>query len=595
MDMRSSAAFLRQRWRPLIAMGAVGLALGVLYVALVPPQLGSSALLLFPGGSDAPGDDEAVTQVHLIRSTPALGRAGKSVTPTLSAAEVKERIKVDAKTSKLIEIRAFSHSARQAQVLSQAVAEAYLATLRDTASSPAAVPADLRSREKTLMNELKALKTQIDATEARLQGEDATSSEGRQDARLLGQLTSNQADISLRLDKVREAAAATPNGASVTPDLIQPAAPATGPSPLRRRLTWALAGALLAVAGTALVLLIRRRRDPRLRARDDLADAVGSRLLAVVRSRPQRSVAAWLALFETYEPSAEEAWAFRQVFRALAGSADAREPARTGTKRTQGRVEHPRSLTVVALAGDQRGVAVGPQLAVFAASLGITNRLIVATRHDSAASLWAACATDRGSKLRTGLVLEAGTEGATPAQSASPRPVGDALGGRLNGGGGAKESRLQEALDDYSVVNPPHGTDYSVAHPPGGATEAAQHEAEPTTEPHEMLVDRSVDLTIVFTVADRREPTLQGVPATAVTVLAISPGVGTREDLARLAVAVDDSGRRVDGVVVADPDPSDRTTGRRTLEERALQAPLPVRMTGTSRVSMSASGRRKAR
>jgi hypothetical protein len=80
-----------------------------------------------------------------------------------------------------------------------------------------------------------------------------------------------------------------------------------------------------------------------------------------------------------------------------------------------------------------------------------------------------------------------------------------------------------------------------------------------------------------------------------VTLLAISPGAATREELARLAVAVDDSGRQINGVVVADPEPSDRTTGRRTLDKRALQAPLPVRMTGGSRMSMSPSGRRTAR
>ena len=187
---------------------------------------------------------------------------------------------------------------------------------------------------------------------------------------------------------------------------------------------------------------------------------------------------------------------------------------------------------------------------------------MVATRHDSVASLWAACASDRSLKLRSGLVLEAGTEGATPIRDASANPTSDGLTRPLNGRG-AKESRL--------------------------------HETQARTELHEMQSSRSVDLTIVFAVADPKEPTLQGVPATAATILAISPGVGTREELARLAIAVDDEGRRIDGVVVADPDPSDRTTGRHTLDERALQTPLPVRMTGPSQVGMSASSRRKAR
>lgn len=585
MDVRSSTAFLRRRWRPLVTMGVVGAALGVLYVTLVPAPLASSTLLLFPGTSQdetTPGEDETATQVHIVRSIPVLVRAGKSVKPALSAGEVKQRIKVDAKTSKLIEIRAFSRSAEQAQALSQAVAEAYLTTLQKDTHSLDALPADVRSREKDLTKQLKDVRTQINAATERLQGEDPTSSAGIRDAQLLTQLTVQQTDALVRLDKVKGAANETPSGASELPDIIQPAAPATGPSLPGRLLTWTVAGALLAVAGTALVLVIRRLRDPRVRARDDLADAVGSSLLAVVRSRPQRSVAGWLALFETYEPSAEDAWAFRQVLRALAGSGD-RDPTRTSTKRSPGRLEHPASLTVVALSGDQRGAAVGPQLAAFAASLGIATRFTVATRHDSVASLYAACATGRSSELRPGLVLEAHTEGATPTQDASPHPMDAPLAKPLNGGG-ARESRLQEALGDYSVV-----------HPPRGMKETAQQEAAAEAELQEIATQPSVDLTIVFAVADRREPTLLEAPSTAVTMLAISPGVGTREELARLAVAVDDAGGRIDGVVIADPDPSDRTTGRRTLDERALQAPLPVRLTGPSRVSMSPSGRRKAR
>jgi hypothetical protein len=63
-------------------------------------------------------------------------------------------------------------------------------------------------------------------------------------------------------------------------------------------------------------------------------------------------------------------------------------------------------------------------------------------------------------------------------------------------------------------------------------------------------------------------------------VLAIATGAATEEELARLAVVVDDAGRRIDGIVVTDPDRSDRTTGRYALEERPRQAALPMRLTG---------------
>ena len=571
LDVRSSAAFLGQRWRTLVAMGVLGAVLGAVYVILVPAQLSSTTLLLFPGSSGVPGEseEETLTQVHIVRSTPVLDKAGQSVNPVLSATEVRRRVKVEARTSQLIEVQAFSSNAAQAQELSQAVAEAYLTTLQENATNPVAV--GLGSREKSLTNQLKELQARIDETTERLQDGDSTTSDRRRDDTLLGELTAQRSDVLVRLDKIKEALDEIPEGSADRPTIIQPAAPATGASLIGRLLTWTVAGALVAAAATAPLLLFRRRRDPRLRARDDMADAVGSSLLAVVRSHPRRSVAGWLALFETHEASPEEAWAFRQVLRGLADLTD-RDPARTGAKRVPGRVEHPRSLTVIALSGDQRAVAVGPQLAAFAASVGIATRFTFATRHDTAAPLFAACAMDRGTELRPGLVLGAGTDDAAISSDLPPRPPDDAFGGPFNGGS-ARESRLQEALGHYSVAQAQRG----------GA------------EQQEMRRRRPVDLTIVFAVADRRAPNLRDIPATAATLLAISPGVGTREDLARLAVAVDDAGSRINGVVVADPDPSDRTTGRRTLDERALQTPLPVRVTGSSQVPMPASGPRKPR
>jgi hypothetical protein len=89
-----------------------------------------------------------------------------------------------------------------------------------------------------------------------------------------------------------------------------------------------------------------------------------------------------------------------------------------------------------------------------------------------------------------------------------------------------------------------------------------------------------VDFTVVLVVVDRDAPDLAHVPRSAVTVLSVSSGAATAEDLARAAVTADESGRLVSGVVVADPDAADRTTGRLLQHERAQQAALPSRLTG---------------
>jgi capsular polysaccharide biosynthesis protein len=91
------------------------------------------------------------------------------------------------------------------------------------------------------------------------------------------------------------------------------------------------------------------------------------------------------------------------------------------------------------------------------------------------------------------------------------------------------------------------------------------------------------DLIVYIAVLDRRRPELYLYGANdAVTLLALTPGSATAEDLARLAVAVDDAGHPLGGLIVANPDPLDRTTGRVLPTERAQQVPLPSLMTGSA-------------
>jgi capsular polysaccharide biosynthesis protein len=649
MDGRSTADLLRQRWRVLAVGAFLGVLVGVAYATLVPVQLASRALVLLPssaggsGGDSTGGSGEIVTQVQIVLSTPVLGRAGQAVTPRLSAAQVLDRITVDAATSQLIEIEGYSPKADAAQALTQAVAEAYVSTrLANAKSVTGATVGDLTVRRTALTAQVGNLQDQINATNQRLETEDPKSPAGLRDAQLKTQLVAEQAETGTRLDKVKNdlAASGVLTADSSVASIIQSAAPAIGPGRVQGLVTWGFAGALIGAAVAALVVAVRARRDPRLRARDDLADAVGSTVLADVRSRPQRSVAEWSALFETYQASAVDAWAFRQLLRALTTPQDQLPSGRAGAKRGGGRVEHPRSVAVIALSGDPRGLAVGPQLAAFAASLGLSTRFVVASGHDSAASLWAACSTERASDLRPGLALEARTE--------APVPIGQALvplngasfddivtGSAMNGShlgagatgpspadasaiastidaisstieailgsskelGAAGDETPSNAVPDHGFSDrdvPDHGVpDDEPERSPVAPEPAPVVSTVPASLPKLRVVPKhhSADLTIVLVVADSDEPELHKVPPTEVTLLALAPGVASREQLARVAVAVDDGGRRIDGVVVANPDPSDRTTGRRTLDERARQAPLPVRITGIGQAPMSGNER----
>ncbi len=89
-----------------------------------------------------------------------------------------------------------------------------------------------------------------------------------------------------------------------------------------------------------------------------------------------------------------EAWAYRQVLRTLT-PVESQGKGRKGNTRQSVQLEHPRSVTVLSLSGDDRALAIAPQLAVFASSLGIVTRLVVAGDQGGAASLRAACAGER--------------------------------------------------------------------------------------------------------------------------------------------------------------------------------------------------------
>jgi len=68
-------------------------------------------------------------------------------------------------------------------------------------------------------------------------------------------------------------------------------------------------------------------------------------------------------------------------------------------------------------------------------------------------------------------------------------------------------------------------------------------------------------LTVIVEVVDSREPRLSRSSRATATVLGVSAGAATAEQLARVAVGVAATGRDISGALVANPLPSDRTTG----------------------------------
>jgi capsular polysaccharide biosynthesis protein len=294
-------------------------------------------------------------------------------------------------------------------------------------------------------------------------------------------------------------------GSPVRATILQPALNATAPSRITQWLVYGVLGVLIGGLIGAIVVLAAGRRDRRLSERDHIADSIGVPVLASVRVGQPSDAAGWTKLFEDYQPGAADAWRLRKALRQLwLTGADHVDHGAGGS-----------SLSVLSLSSDPKALTLGPQLAVFAASLGIPTVLVVGPQQD----------TNATAVLRT-------------ACAAPPEP--------------SRRSR-------YLRVT-------------------ASDQGEST----DWLQQPGAGLTIAVAVVDGETPRVADTMRAATTVLGVSAGAVTAEQLARVAASAAMDSRDIAGILVADPNPADHTTGRVPELSRSTHRRMPTRVTGLS-------------
>jgi capsular polysaccharide biosynthesis protein len=292
-------------------------------------------------------------------------------------------------------------------------------------------------------------------------------------------------------------------GPPVQARILQPALNATV-TPLSIRLVVGGGlGALLGLLIGAIVVLATGRRDRRLKERDEIADSIGIPVLASISVGHPSDAAGWVRLLEDYEPGAVDAWRLRKALRYL---------GLTDLNRTDLAAGSGFSLAVLSLSSDPKALALGPQLAVFAASMGIPTVLVIGPQQDvnATAMLRAAC-------------------------SAQLKPSG-------------RSRNLQVTVSDH-------------------------HHADQLP---------STGLAVMVGVVDGQTPQVADTMRATATALGVSSGAATAEQLARVTANAAADGRDITGVLVADPDPDDHTTGRLPEMARPAHRKMPTRITSVS-------------
>ncbi len=280
--------------------------------------------------------------------------------------------------------------------------------------------------------------------------------------------------------------------------LLQPATTASGTPRVEALIVTGFLGGLAGLLIGVIVAVAVSRRDRRLRARDEIANSIGLPVLASLPAARPSDAGGWVRLMQEYQPEAVHAWQLRRALRRV------------------GMQEHlfgdsSVSLAVLSLASDPGALALGPQLAVFASSLGVPTALVIGPQQDenAVAALRTACAVP----------LKASPSGRDQPQVA-----------------------VCEA-DEFARLP-------------------------------------SVALTVVVAVVDGQAPQMPDTVRTTGTVLGVSAGAATAEQLARTAVSAAIDGRELLGIFVANPDPADQTTGQVPLLARPARHRMPTRMNG---------------
>jgi capsular polysaccharide biosynthesis protein len=177
----------------------------------------------------------------------------------------------------------------------------------------------------------------------------------------------------------------------VVATVFQLANTATVSSKLKALLITGLIGAFAGVVLGGVASIAIGRKDRRLRQRDEIANSIGIPVLASLPVGHPTDAAGWAKLVTEYRPRAVYGWQLRTAMDQLGITGQAQ--SRYGYDGPDGDGRGV-SVAVVSLSSDPGAVALGPQLAAFAASQGIATALVVGPQEDTkaTATLRAACA-----------------------------------------------------------------------------------------------------------------------------------------------------------------------------------------------------------
>ena len=505
-----------ERERAVVVCVVLGIGVATASTLASPPRYTANTLvLLSQSGTDAAGNPirNIDTETEIASSAEVLAIASRNLDPAPNVDELAEAVRVTETTPDILRITAVADSPSRAIAIANASADAY----RDYKAVSATdlmeeVVSQLHVRAEQLQQQITAVQAELMQAIAALATTETNSPAAVAQTSLIDSLRIQENEATTQLtdaqNQITQAQLeADVNTAGIT---VLSAASAASQGIIRTALLNLVFGAIAGFLVGVTIVIVRASRDRRVRLRDNIAAAAGTPVVASIATRRPRNASDWLALLE--ELRAERRRELESEARVLRGAL-----AADGTP--------PVHLTVVTLPSDTDAVALGPQIAAFAAASGVETLLVIVGRDPAIASLRQACDDANGLPERT------------PWRGRRRRPAGRRVRANL------------------SIVA------------------AMPSEFEDLTAPQ-----------LIVTAAVADFPTLDDDGHASIGLIGVTAGVATPERIAAAAAA--SAGRQpLAGVIIANPDPHDGTAGR--VHDQARTNPLPNRVGSARRGAAS--------
>ncbi len=273
---------LRNRWRLLLALAALGAVAGLVMSLFVKPTYEASSTVLLQGSRS---EDEVLTEAQIAMSLVVVNRAVTKLGWDVDGADVIDSVAAEVPAGNVIRITATASSASAARALTAQVTEEYIFFTTEIATRTANATVDaLQQRKATLerrMDDSNRRITELQSSFGLLDPRNPSGAEARAELERERSIREEAVD---QLDAIEQGISAAQAQESVTRNSIRiiefavPPGSALPPTPVQ---LVAGGGALFAVLG-AVAAIGARYTDRRLRRKADIAAAVGAPVLGVV-------------------------------------------------------------------------------------------------------------------------------------------------------------------------------------------------------------------------------------------------------------------------------------------------------------------------